>query len=151
MARCLDVLMTRRIVCRAAALALLLAVNTCPTIAQLNSRPASVVLVATLESLSMGVGQEQAYVQPIAPVTPQLAVTASWALPANLTTLRLMRVTPQAESSSEGVTVWSQSSGATNRAGSRSEVLEIPSGAPEAAQEIPDLKRGPILLLIEAL
>ncbi len=64
-----------------------------PSFGQLYSRPASIVLIATLESLSVSA-------TPLAPAVSQagegtadshlLTITTSWAVPANRTTLRMV-------------------------------------------------------------
>jgi hypothetical protein len=120
-----------------------------PVPAQLNARPASVVLVATLESLSMGVAPTSA--QPVSAGMPHLAVTTSWALPANLTTLHLVQLSPDMDLTSGGFTIFSQSSGDSNRASSRAEVLEVPADPKAAFQPNPKLSQKSTLLLIEAL
>ena len=82
MVRCAD-----RRVGQMALLILMVVLGPIPVLGQIYSRPASVSLIATLESLSVFAST------PIAATkmdgTSQLTITSGWAIPANLTTVRL--------------------------------------------------------------
>jgi hypothetical protein len=75
-------------------LAILLGFLSSPSLfAQLHSRPASVMLIARLESLSVSAtsaGPEVPGVGAATKVSREVAVRTSWAVPANCTTLRLV-------------------------------------------------------------
>lgn len=68
-----------------------------PAFAQFASRPATVLLVARLESLSIAQTSMLASAQSLHPIRVSgpaaLAVTSSWALPANSTTMRVVAYT----------------------------------------------------------
>lgn len=85
---------------RTAALIIVTSAAALPASAQLASRPATVVLVARLESLSVAqsstlpAGRAAAKVSAVA--GPVVSVTSSWALPANSTTMRVVAYTVDA-------------------------------------------------------
>lgn len=151
MVRCLEVLINRHAMCRSAVLGLWFAFGAASSFGQLNARPASVVLLATLESLSMGVEPAHTPGEMAATVAPRIAVTASWALPANLTTLHLVELRHGTGVSDSGFTIWSQSSGDSNRPSMRAERLSVPSGATPEAHPNSKMEEEPVFLLIEAL
>ncbi|HTB96504.1 MAG TPA: hypothetical protein VK716_05815 [Terracidiphilus sp.] len=119
--------------------------------AQLNARPAAVGLVATLESVSLGIAPSRASAQ-FLPLSPSgFAVTASWAVPAHLTTLRVIARAPGASEHSEGITLWAEPAGLTNRPDSRVQAVSLPatnSLTPE--KQLPSAPRN-ITLQLEAL
>jgi hypothetical protein len=71
---------------------LLLAVSSSLSFSQADSRPATVVLIARLESLSVTatpVGIDPSPAQRTSPLAQSIAITTSWVVASNLTTLRL--------------------------------------------------------------
>ena len=90
---------------RAAMAVALLAIGSPLAFSQLYSRPATVVLIARLESLSVSAapaGMEAPPAQTASPLSPSIAFTASWVVRSNLTTLRLVGyLAPDPEASDE--------------------------------------------------
>lgn len=160
---------------RSAALVILASAAALPAAAQLVSRPATVVLVARLESLS--VAQSSTLLAGLAahPVSaaaaPVISVTSSWALPANSTTMRVVAYTvdatptlplsasSQAEGSGSAQAVaspwplWTAApseplfiqTAATNAFTSRTDVL------PAASPLLPGRPTGALLIVAQAL
>ena len=159
-------------------LLLLAASSRCP--AQLNARPGAVLLIARLESLSVSTdanGSESR--NRVYSDGDSVSLTTSWAVPANLTTLRVLgyvQSTPQAPNSGEvapckrvsspadidsdrrcgygvrsiPVTLFSQTAGETRQAASRTDDVHLPShDAPGILQN--DLKRDTVIVVVQAL
>lgn len=117
--------------------------------AQVNSRPAAVILVATLESVSVGVALN-APLESHSLGIQDLRVTANWAVPARLTTFQLVVFAPGEALIGSGRVLWQQPAGATNCADSLVKVVrvgEIKQGLPRKDASV----ASPTTFQIEAL
>lgn len=97
--------------------------------AQVNARPAAVMLVATLETLSLGVSQNVSLnerTSKFETVQEQsLHVIANWAVPARLTTFRLEVLAPGKLPGEQAHVLWQQPAGESNRPDSLVKVMQI--------------------------
>lgn len=120
--------------------------NATGTWGQLNGRTATVTLVATLESLSVGAtprdglefptnGMEGARLFP-------LAITSSWAVPSNLTTVKVTQ---------DGITLFAQKAGETNRVARRIDNVDVVLTSDKNDGQTDGLPRGVVRILVQAL
>jgi len=160
-------------------LLLLAASDTCS--AQLNARPGAVLLIARLESLSVSTdanGHESAG-NNVYSDGNSVSLTTSWAVPANLTTLRVLgyvqaatpgpsaediapckRVSSPADVDPDRscgpevryipVTLFSQAAGETKQAASRTDDVHLP-GRDTAGSAQTDSKRDTVFVVVQAL
>lgn len=138
-------LSTVRLLC-ALSIAIFSALMASASAAQTNSRPASITLVARLESLSVAVSltgdvcsTNQGWERPH-PVC--VLVTSSWAVSPNRTTIRVI----------EGSrSLFSQSSGESNRPSRRVDQLILEQAPDGSERGNPNNQLGKLTLLVEAL
>jgi hypothetical protein len=113
---------------------------------QLNARTASVTLVATLESLSVAAtsrdglefstnGMQGARLFP-------LTITTTWAVPSNLTTVKVTY---------DGITVFTQKAGETNRVARRIDNIDLALPSDRTERQTDGLLRGVVRILVQAL
>lgn len=124
----------------------------------LTPGPASVMLVATLESLSVGAAPP--LVQNAAAQGQPVAITTSWAVPANLTTLRLvgyLEDDPKAAQASallqaggEAIPLFTETAGKSNLPATRIDRLNIAMDWQDAAVHAAGNK-GVLSILVQAL
>jgi hypothetical protein len=142
-----------------AALFFLLAMVPAHLACQMSDRPpmvlgrASVTLIATLESLSVGVA-------PMAPAVPvpghdsvpdagSVAITTSWAVPANLTTIRMICIA--SDGSANAIDVYAQRAGESNRAFTRTDYLHVENRTPVAPAQHTNPSTGSLNVVVQAL
>jgi len=135
-------------------LSALLSFSALPAAAQLNARPAGVLLVATLESVSLGAVPSplpmRASASSSLAVTQGLSITATWAVPAHLTTLRLLTCAASVTCDSTGLPVWSAAI-ISNRPGSHIEQIAFAAKCQHNSSAEADATRKSVRLMIEAL
>ena len=120
--------------------------------AQLNARPAAVQLVATLEILSLAIAPSREAPQNSSVSPFRVDITTSWAIPAHLTTLRLIALHAGPSANAAETTLWTKPAGLTNRADSfvQSLVFRENSFSDTPARQ-PSFATQNVTLQIEAL
>ena len=125
---------------------------------------ASVTLIATLESLTVTA-------RPMAAAAPSLerdamadagslAITSSWAAPANLTTVRMVwvagggsadQIDEMRAKGAEGRVVYAQRAGESNRAFTRTDTLHVENKAPVSPVQHSNPGRSSVSVVVQAL
>ena len=122
-------------------IALLIMLLSLPSLAQVNSRGASITLVARLESLSVEAtlpnddsssGHMQRHV----------LVTTSWAISSNLTTIRVIE---------NGTPLFSQALGQSAQPGRRIDALNLASTPDKLGGANPETQPRRVVILVQAL
>jgi len=171
--------LSRLVPIRCLSLALLLAASKC--FAQLNAGSGAVLLIARLESLSVSSDANGLNVagNSVYSDGDSVSLTTSWAVPANLTTLKVLgyvRSMPPGPDSGDGatckkalspadfdsdqrcgygvrsipVTLFSQTAGKTRQAASRIDSVHLP-GRNAARSSQNDSKRDTVIIVVQAL
>lgn len=110
---------------------------------QLNSRAGGITLIARLESLSVAAALTEEGSSTRVPEnahSASVAVTTSWAVPSNLTTVRVVQ---------DGLPLFSQAAGESNRPGSRTDLLHIQLPREKSSGMSP--QRKAVTIVVQAL
>jgi len=111
---------------------------------QLNSRNVSITLVARLESLSVSavLPADGGFPSPGHNGPIPISITTSWAVPSNRTTVRVIE---------DGKTLFSQSSGDSNRPKKRIDQLSVAFPCDRLGAAEPEIKQRRVTIVVQAL
>lgn len=128
----------------ACTVALLLTSISPSSLGQFNSRPASVALIARLESLSVGAAPsgDVSFAGHGDKHPVSVLVTTAWAVPSNRTTVSVLE---------NGTPLFSQSAGESNRPGRRIDQLNIALAPDRSEGANPENQRRKVIIFVQAL